>query len=143
MRRAFVLLVVAGCASVAGAGAESEVKRLQGAWKPVRLERAGETVADGALPGARFVVDGSTLRFRVGDHTLLDVRFSVSPTRTPAHIDLTSVAGPTRGQTLRGIYRLEGGQLTLCWPLGEDRQRPTRFDTKGDRDWVVLTLVRE
>jgi uncharacterized protein (TIGR03067 family) len=126
-----------------GADAEAELKKLQGIWRPVKLERAGETVADGALPGARFVVKADALLFKVGDNTLLDVRFRVNPGKTPAEIDLTSVAGPSKGQTVHGIYRLEGKRLTLCWPLGEDQRRPTAFGGNGNRDVATLTLERD
>jgi uncharacterized protein (TIGR03067 family) len=139
-------LVALGCVCGAGAagdaGAPETCKKLRGVWKPVRLERGGQTVRNEALPGARFIVEGDRLCFQVGGDKLLDVRFTLSPGKTPAQIDLVSLAGPTRGETVRGIYRLEGKRLTLCWPLGGG-ERPTRFDSKGGRDWVVLTLQRE
>jgi uncharacterized protein (TIGR03067 family) len=147
MKRSFLLVLAASCACAAGAGKvtenEAELKRLQGVWRAVRLERAGEMVAEASLPGARFVIQGTAVRFRVGERTLLDVRFTVSPARRPAWIDLTSQAGPTKGKTVRAIYCLEGKRLTLCWPMGEDQRRPTRFDTKADQDWVLLTLERD
>jgi uncharacterized protein (TIGR03067 family) len=147
VKRSLFCLVALGCLSGAGAagdaGAPETLKKLQGVWRPVRLERAGQTVRNEALPGARFVVKGDTLRFKAGGDTLLDVRFTLDPRKTPARIDLVSRAGPTRGETVRGIYRLEGKRLTLCWPLGVGGERPGNFETKGDRDRVVLTLERE
>src|SRR5262249_40040236 len=94
-----------------------------------------------SLPGVRFVVDGDALRFQVGEETLLHARFTVDPGKAPAQIDLTSVAGPTKGKTVLGIYRLEGKRLTLCWPLGEDRARPAGFGEKGN-DLATLTVQR-
>jgi uncharacterized protein (TIGR03067 family) len=142
------LLLMAVCclspAEAAGdAPARAEVNKLQGVWRPVKLERAGQTVADTALPGARFVVKGDTLLFKAGDSTLLDVRFRVNPSKTPAEIDLTCVAGPTKGSTIHGIYRLKGKRLTLCWPLGEDQPRPTAFDARAGADLATLTLERD
>jgi hypothetical protein len=60
----------------------------------------------------------------------------------PAAVDLTSVAGATKGKTVQAIYRLEGKRLTLCWALAEDGQRPTAFREKG-KDAATLTLERE
>jgi uncharacterized protein (TIGR03067 family) len=139
-----LLLAVCGLrlAAAGGEGPKGDLKKLQGVWRPVKLERAGQTVADGALPGARFVVAGNALLFKVGDQTLLDVRFALKPGPTPAAIDLTSEAGTSRETTLCGIYRLEGNQLTLCWPLGADQRRPATFAEKG-KDVATLTLERE
>jgi uncharacterized protein (TIGR03067 family) len=125
------------------ADTRAEVKKFQGAWRTVKLERAGETVADGPVPGARFVADGDALLFQVSGNTLLNVRFTVRPSKKPAEIDLTSVAGPTRGQTVCGIYRFEGKRLTLCWPLGKGGKRPGGFGGKGNGDVATLTLERE
>src|SRR5262245_27111606 len=106
-RTLLFVLVAFGLSGAAGA----ERQKLQGVWRPVKLERGGQTVADGALPGARFVVKEDALLFKVRDVTLLDVRFRLNPGKTPAEIDLTSVAGPSQGQTVRGIYRLDGKRL--------------------------------
>src|SRR5262249_25436590 len=140
----FLLLAVCSL-TWAGAGGEQargDLKKLQGVWRPVKLERAGQTVADGVLPGARFVVAGNALLFKVSEQTLLDVRFALNPGTTPAAIDLIAVGGTAKETTLHGIYRLEDKQLTLCWPLGADQRRPAAFGEKG-KDVATLTLERE
>ena len=62
-----------------------------------------------------------------------------------ASADGRAFIGWTPGLSPSGyvLMRLEGKRLTLCWPLGGGGQRPTHFDSKGGRDWVVLTLQRE
>jgi uncharacterized protein (TIGR03067 family) len=141
--RALILLLGVCCLSRAEAAGDAatraDLKRLQGRWKPVLLERAGETVADSSLPGARFEVKGDALLFKAGDKTLLDVRVRLNPTKKPAEIDLVPVGG--KGKPVLAIYRLEGKWLTLCWPLGEDQRRPEAFGEKG-RDVATLTLER-
>jgi uncharacterized protein (TIGR03067 family) len=122
--------------------AKADLKRLQGRWQPVLLERAGKTVADSSLPGARFEIKGDALLFKAGDKTLLDVRVRLNPAKAPAEIDLIPVGGTGTGKAVRAIYRLEGKRLTLCWPLGEDQRRPAAFGEKG-RDVATLTLERE
>jgi uncharacterized protein (TIGR03067 family) len=124
------------------AAAEADLKRLQGRWKPVLLQRGGKTVADSSLPGARFEVKGDALLFKAGDRTLLDVRVRVNPAKKPAEIDFLPAGGPGKGKAVLAIYRLEGKRLTLCWPLGKDQRRPTAFGEKG-KDVATLTLERE
>jgi uncharacterized protein (TIGR03067 family) len=145
VRRTFLLLLAVCClprAEAAGdAAARADLKRLQGRWKPVLLERAGKAVADRSLPDARFEVRGDALVFKAGDKTLLDVRVRVNPAKTPAEMDLIPVGHPGKGKAVLAIYRLEGKRLTLCWPLGEDQRRPKAFGEKG-RDVATLTLER-
>jgi len=58
--------------------------------------------------------------------------YSLDPKKKPAWIDLTE-----KNKTLRGIYKLEKGKLTLCIPEEDkDNARPTSFDEKTHR--VIL-----
>jgi uncharacterized protein (TIGR03067 family) len=147
VKRSLLFLLVVSClpsAAAAGdAAVRAELKKLQGVWRPVLLRRAGETVADTSLPGARFEVKGDALRFNAGDKILLDVRVRVNPGKVPAEIDLLPAPDSRKGKAVRAIYRLEGNRLTLCWPLGEDQSRPTTFAGSGGRDTAILTLERE
>jgi uncharacterized protein (TIGR03067 family) len=147
VKRSLLFLLAVCCLpraqATVGADAKAEIKKLQGVWRPMKLERGGKVVRDAFLPGARFVVDGAALRLKVGDKTLQELRLTLDPSQEPAAVDLTAASGPTRGKTALGIYRLEGERLTLCWPLADDSRRPTTFRGKGDKDVAVLTLERE
>src|SRR5262245_31364888 len=138
MKRPLLALLAFCCVPLAeapgGADAQAELKKLQGVWRPMKLERAGAVIQDAFDPGARFVVAGDALLLKVGDRTLQEVRLALDPGRKPAAVDLTSTAGPTKGKTVHGIYRLEGRRLTLCWPLADDRERPTAFGKENARD---------
>jgi uncharacterized protein (TIGR03067 family) len=39
----------------------------------------------------------------------------------------------------RGLYRIQGGMLTICYPFGVGKPRPTSFDNP---DHIVLVLVQ-
>jgi uncharacterized protein (TIGR03067 family) len=118
------------------------VNPLLGNWRPVKMERGGEVVKDAFLPDARFVVSGDALQLVVGEKKHREYRIRVNPAATPPAIDLTPLVGPGAGSPFRGIYRLEGKRLTLCWQLGKDQQRPKAFGGDG-QDLATLTLERE
>jgi RNA polymerase sigma factor (sigma-70 family) len=62
-------------------------------------------------------------------------RFTVDPERMPKTIDLTSV---NTGLTLRGLYRIEGEVLTICYGL----ERPASFAAARPHQFLVV-FVRE
>jgi RNA polymerase sigma factor (sigma-70 family) len=57
-------------------------------------------------------------------------RFTVDPERTPKTIDLTSI---NAGILLRGLYKIEGEVLTICYGL----ERPSSF-TAGPAQFLVV-----
>ena len=140
MRRLMLslVLVMSGLSGVAAA----DVNKLQGVWRPVKLERNGELVRDAFHPEASFVVAADFLLLKVGDTTLQKVRLTLVPGTKPTAVNLTSVSGPTRGETVHGIYRLDGKRLTFCWPLKKGQKRPVTFGQKGSGDVATLTLER-
>jgi RNA polymerase sigma factor (sigma-70 family) len=81
--------------------------------------------ADGPIAGA------------VAEAVLIEGPYRVDTTATPGTIDVTLDRGPAAGTTARGIYRLEGDTLTLCYALGGSR--PAEFRSpRGAR--IVLTV---
>ena len=96
----------------------------------VRQELPGNTITFGKVKGA----DTATLRERNFDP--IEFAYRLDPAATPRAVDLTL---PTRGVTFRGIYKLDGDDLTICMSNGGSR--PTDFATKAP-DIETFTLKR-
>ncbi len=56
-------------------------------------------------------------------------------------IDFTPADGPAKGKTLKGIYKVEGNVLTLCF-TGAGGERPTEFKT-SNRNTVLATYEKK
>ncbi len=65
--------------------------------------------------------------------------YTLDPQRKPGEIDMK--AGPAGGKALRGIYRLKGDILTICYD-DSDRMRPATFaDNKVSEGLIILRRV--
>jgi uncharacterized protein (TIGR03067 family) len=155
MTRLLYLLVALALAGPPATAADpvksTDLEQMAGAW----LADAAEADMDrplGRVWFSTFTVEGETFRvskffFHPKD---LTGSFTLDPTTSPRSIDLklneldyAEVGQPIKipAGTLRGIYKLDGDRLTLCFPLDPDRIRPTEFAATAKRT-VVLTLGR-
>ena len=116
----------------AGAGQpkKDEVKdparELQGGWNMVLLFVNGEEVpADQAKSGELVVVDDE-YRPKLGA-TVEASTFKIDATKKPKAIDFTYTSGFSKGKTIKGIYKIDGDDLTICRGLSPENDRPDEF----------------
>ena len=127
MRRAVLSLMLLTAASVVGApaplpkrgGPGADLQRLQGRWVRTHHTFEGRELLSITV---YVVIRGTTLQFVSSDgHESEPWRITMNPGTSPKVLD---VAGGDR--TFRGVYRLEGDDLTICSRLGPDEKcRPS------------------
>ena len=65
------------------------------------------------------------------------------PGQRPKAIDLTLAAGPDKGKTFLGIYKLEGDTYTICRPVAPGKERPTAFATRPGSGLMLVVWKRQ
>jgi uncharacterized protein (TIGR03067 family) len=125
-------------APVADAG---DYRAFEGTWRFISLRIGGKDVPAAAFKDARLICKGR-------DFTYIDVEgpshgtFSLGQNQSPKTIETVFTDGPNKGQTLIGIYELEGDTYRVCMSLS-GKDRPKEFDSKSGSGHVYEVLRRE
>jgi uncharacterized protein (TIGR03067 family) len=146
-----VAVLVAGLAGIsAGCGqpdgdaakefkdAKQELDKLQGEWTLVSTEVGGKKRPDTENARSKLTISENqwvvTYRdFRSNARSTIEI----DPSKDPKTIDLT-----LRGEELpaRGIYKLEGDSLTVCYNATVGGERPREF--KSTQEMGVLVVLK-
>lgn len=150
MRWSLGLLLVAVIGTAASIQADdqapAEAVDLEGRWKVVALESDGRkpTAAElEAMKEGGWIFKGTEVSF---DDPNAPGRssFKLDPGKAPKRIDLVGLDGPQKGKTMEGIYKLEGGRLTICVRdlASAGKGRPTDFVTEAGSGLGLIVLER-
>ena len=135
------LLMVAGLVGTTASHEDplkKEIKRLQGKWQLVSLVHDGEVV-ELAEPKNVITFKGAT----VSESSNKDVsEFKLNPEKKPKEMDWIGIEGRHKGETMMGIYSLEGDTLKICHSHYSKKGRPTEFASKPGSGHRLLVLKR-
>ena len=123
--------------------AKKELKKLNGTWIAIALERDGENLGEKQVKELKL-----QLTLKDGDYTVkIDGKVidtgtaKVDPTKKPKTVDIFPSQGEDKGKTIQGIYEVDGDTFRECLdPRGKGR--PTAFATKADSGQVLIVYQR-
>ena len=120
--------------------AAADLKALVGKWKLVKAEIGGKDSL-ALFKELKFeIAEGGkyTLELGVKD----EGTFTVDPSKKPAEMEIKGTDGPTKGKTIKAIYKIDGDTVTICYGLGGG-DRPTKFETKEGTKLFLAVYKRE
>lgn len=117
-----------------------QLRALEGTWQFTSLEIDGAIIPAGTLGASRILMDGDRFRTESPEADYEGI-FTIDTEASPPHIDIEFVSGPEAGNTCRGIYRIDGDDLTLCLGL-VGAVRPAQFATRPGSGHALEQLHR-
>lgn len=138
MRASLLAIGLAGLLATAALAEEP----FEGRWTAVSAERDGASAPD--LLGHRLSFDGDA--FSIVDAEGARVfagTYAADPGADPATIDFANVEGEAAGTDWAGIWRHDGGTLTIVDNAPDPaRPRPSGFSAPAGSGYVMLVFVR-
>lgn len=125
-----------------------DYERLQGTWVVVKVVTEYGTLPDRHLKDLEVVITGRQVKYVLPKGTILTsperTTYRLDRSKSPREIDMTEYFGRNNidepQRTYKGIYLLEGDQLTVCFNGGgPEEKRPTRFAAeRGSLNGIVV-----
>ena len=134
-------LAVAASLSAFAADSPDDAKAVQGNWKPVKAELAGQPMTDDVLKSISLKLDNGKYEVFVGDKPDKGT-YTLDSTTKPKSMTVTGTEGPNNGKTFPAIYELKGDTLRICYDLS-GAKRPIEFKTSVGTKLYLVTYTRK
>jgi uncharacterized protein (TIGR03067 family) len=126
--------------SLTNAAVRRELARLRGTWRVVGFSADGK-FRPASSPGERWEIQGNVVLWLDPEDEDNAFRCHLDPMATPRVMDFVLLGDPSGAAVARGIYRLDGDRLRVCYG-GPGEPRPSKFGSAKDSDQFVLFLTR-
>jgi RNA polymerase sigma factor (sigma-70 family) len=117
---------------------KKDEEQILGVWTVESAEEGGQKAPEGAFKLAKltFAAEGK-ITVTQPDGKEVEGTYKLNPSKKLKEFNYTNA----KGATVSGIYKLEGGTLTVCYNRGGDP--PTEFVSKEGTSAVLQVLKRE
>jgi uncharacterized protein (TIGR03067 family) len=119
-----------------------KVQSVVGVWVAESYTYAGKPRPVGPRPiRYEFTADGKWHTFRGERKTTTERTYFTNPKAEPPHIDLNYDPAEQEAPIGRGIFKVEGDTLTLCF-VRNNGTRPTTFESSADPPTLLYVFKR-
>jgi uncharacterized protein (TIGR03067 family) len=134
-------MCVAAIGQICDGQTPDERAKLTGKWTCSSAVIDGRPLAEEGAKALQLTLTTDRYKTERGNQVLFDSTYSIDATKNPQTIDMVGTEGEAKGKPARGIYKLDGDQLTICYVMpGKDR--PASFESKPDSGAYLVVWKR-
>ncbi len=115
-----------GASAFLKADVKDDLAALQGGWAMALAFINGEELPADQVKSGSLLIDGDEYNPKLGA-SVEPSTIKVDGSKNPRSIDFTYTTGFQKGKTTKGIFKLEGDNLTICRGLAPEKDRPAEF----------------
>jgi uncharacterized protein (TIGR03067 family) len=120
-----------------------ELQAFKGTWRMSSKEVDGKKLSEEEIKDVIMTNDGAGRgSVRRGDKLLGEATVKLDPTTKPRTIDITFTNVERKGETLLGIYEIEGDTFRVCCARPADG-RPAEFSARAGSRRILIVYQRE
>ena len=140
---AILIAMLFTAAAPQGESGDKDLDRLQGDWttKSFLLD-GGPLPKEKQFPDRLMTIKDDTFSEFRGGKVAVRGTIKLDPTKSPKWLDATFTQGGPTGETVRGIYQLDGDTLKVCVGTPET-ERPAKFESKSGTKMRLIVYERK
>jgi len=127
--------------NVLAADAPDDAKAVEGNWKPVKAELAGQPMAEAVIKSISLKLEDGKYEVFVGESPDRGT-YTLDAAASPKGMSITGTNGPNVGKTFPAIYEVKGNTLRICYDLSGVK-RPTEFKSVAGTKLYLVTYHRK
>ncbi len=117
---------------------KDDLKKFDGAWKIIHIEREGKTLPAERTNAMGVIVKDGKITIRDGSNEDT-ATLKIDSSKKPGTIDFVPLDSKSGAL---GIYQFDGDNLKLCW-AAVGNERPTQFASTVEGTTRLFVLTRE
>ena len=122
--------------------AKDDLKKLQGAWTCVAMEREGDELPPDSFKGSMAVYEDDRITLYRDGEVFRRGIITLDPAKLPKKLNTWDLGGPYEDQTVPGIYEVDGDTLKICFSR-PNAERPAEFTTKKAPGFLYCVYKRK
>jgi uncharacterized protein (TIGR03067 family) len=120
-----------------------DLQEFKGTWRMSSKEVDGKKLREEEIKDLVLTHDGSgNCSVRRLEKLIAEATIKLDPTKTPKTIEIAFTEGERKGQTVVGIYELEGDAFRVCIARPGD-ERPAEFSTSAGSGRTLVLFNRK